>query len=104
MAQQGQQQQQCGIGEENAAPQFLAPDPADIQALGQAITYGIVSPAHPAPTPSGVRKIPLLEEKGDSTAWATWISRFETVVNIARWNDARMKAELNSGMSGAANP
>ncbi len=83
-------------------PQFLALVPGDIQALGQAITNGIVPLAQPAPAPRGVRKIPLFEETGDATAWATWISRFETVVNIAGLNGAHMKAELNAGISGAA--
>ncbi len=66
MAEGGQAPQQ--------APQLLALAPGDIQALGQAITNGIVPPAPVAPAPSGVRKIPLFEETGDATAWATWIT------------------------------
>ncbi len=84
-------------------PQFLALAQGDIQALGQAIANGIVPAVQPGPAaPSGVRNIPLFEETGDATALAIWISRFETVSNIAGWNDTRMKAELKSGMSGAA--
>ncbi len=94
MAEGGQAPQQ--------APQLLALAPRDIQALGQAIANGIVPPAPAAQAPSGVRKILLFEETGDATAWATWITRFETVANIAGWNAARMKAELKAGMSRAA--
>ena len=99
MAEGGQGQGQAG---QAPAPQFLAMAPGDIQALGQAIANGIIPPAPAAQAPSGVRKIPLFEETGDATAWATWITRFETVANIAGWNAARMKAELKAGMSGAA--
>ncbi len=95
---QGQQQQPGGAQN----PQYLALGPADIQTLGQAIANGIMPPVAPAPAPSGLRKIPLFEETGDATAWATWISRFETVANITGWNDARMKAALKAGMAGGA--
>ena len=91
-----------GQAQQAQAPQLLALAPGDIQALGQAIANGIVPPAPAAQAPSGVRKIPLFEETGDATAWATWITRFETVANIARWDAARMKAELKAGMSEAA--
>ena len=61
--------------EDIPAPQFVALDQAGIQALGQAIANGIVPPALAAPPPpSIVRKIPLFEETGITTAWATWIS------------------------------
>ncbi len=100
MAEGGQGQ---GQGQQAPAlPPLLALGPGDIQALGQAIANGIAPAAPAAPAPSGVRKIPLFEETGDATAWATWITRFETVANIAGWNEARMKAELKAGMSGAA--
>ena len=94
---------ESGQGQQAQAPQqLLTLAPGDIQALGQAIANGIIPPAPAAPAPSGVRKIPLFEETGDTTAWAKWITRFETVKNIAGWNAARMKAELKAGMSGAA--
>ncbi len=90
------------MADDGQAPQFLAMAPGDLQVLAQAIANGIVPPAPVAQAPSGVRKIPLFEETGDTTAWATWITRFETVANIAGWNAARMKAELKAGMAGAA--
>ena len=90
------------MAEDGQAPQFLAMAPGDIQVLAQANANGIAPPAPAAQAPSGVRKIPLFEETGDATAWATWITRFETVANIAGWNTARMKAELKAGMAGAA--
>ncbi len=84
-------------------PQFIVLNPAQAHALGQAIANGIVpaaQPALPAPSPSRVRKIPVFEETGDATAWATWISQFETIAAIKGWNSMRMKAELKLGMSG----
>ncbi len=62
------------MGQAQQAPQFVALGPEEIQALGQAIANGIVTPTLPAPAPSRVRKIAIFEKTGDATAWAMWIS------------------------------
>lgn len=94
----------AAIGAAIAANIPAAP-PLDVAALGQAIGNAVAVNAPPpvgGANAGGLRKVPLFTEVHDVNAWKIWIRRFETVAQIANWNDQRMRRELAAGMGDAA--
>ena len=78
------------------APAPAAMDAAALAALGNAIgnaiRHGNQGQGKKAPT----------FETGKATDWKNWRSRFETIRQIAGWNDLRSRRELHAAMSGTA--
>ena len=78
------------------APAPAAMDAAALAALGNAIGNAIR-----AGNQGQGKKAPTFET-GKATDWKNWRNRFETIRQIAGWNDLRSRRELHAAMSGTA--